>query len=283
MTETMEKCLQTYSQIINDNPLLSRKEELTLIKTIVRFRSGQKRQVARDKIINSNLRLVLKEAHRYNGCSKLPLEDLIQAGIHGLSIAVDRFNPKKYGTKLSTFAVPWIRLKIFDIIISDNSSVYVPPHIIHLSQRYKKFIVKNGSDKLVNDKELMEFLDVTKRGLTNIRLAQHPVISLNQPAFSDEESSQETIVQDFIADTKPTPTLQSFYEKEKKIALQNQLKKLNDISRKVIFYRYLAYRPRTLNEVGKKLKLTGERIRQIEFAALRKLRRKMEGKTEFLP
>jgi len=280
MNEFMS-CSNVYEKIIQDNPLLSREEEVRLAKIVIKSKGDKQRQQAREKLFNSNVRLVLKEVVHYQNHSQVPWEDLVQAGNEGLCIAIDRFNPRKFHTKLSTYAVPWIRLKIFRTMESANSMVYVPPYIISQGRKYRAAIKEKDADRSLPDSELMKILDVTERELRNIRLAQNPVLSLNDTRYVDDDSGHETTLQDFIEDTKSENPASVLYDKQRKELVQTCLRELTDVQRDILISRYIKDEKEGLKVIGKKYGLTGERIRQIERTARRRLKFKIEQRTSF--
>jgi len=267
-----------YNEIIDANPILSRDEELALVNIIKEFKSGKQKAAAREKLINSNIRLVLKEACYYSRNSGVPQEDLFMAGIEGLCIAIDRFNPGKYGTKLSTYANHWIKLMIYRLMSDYSSNVHVPNHIIEQARNYRKNY-KDIESTLTN-KELMKELDVTERGLRNIRMAQARVTSLNAPLYVDDSGHEQTI-EDLIADTKTPDPADMLLQKDLRRRLAKELSRLDPEAIDILTRRYLLDKKEDLNHIGKQLKITGERVRQIEYKALKLLRRRIKSRLSF--
>lgn len=279
--EHNEAYLKTYSDIISINPVLSREEEESLFKDMRKFKSGKMRQTTREKIINSNIRLVVKEASYSSRHSIIPLEDLIGAGIEGLCIAIDKFNPRRYKTKLSTYAIPWIKLKIFRFIENASSNIHIPRHVQAQSRKYRRK-AQNAidTDEALTDKELMEELNVTERGLYNIRMAQAHIVSLNSNRYIDE-SGNETTMESRIPDNNSITADVLMEAEEKTQKLVKEVAKLKPIAAEIITRRYLSEVKEDLREVGKSLGLTGERVRQIEFKGLKILRKRMKNRSFF--
>lgn len=269
---------KSYAEVIGANPILNREDELALVGIIRKFKSGKQKQDAREKLINSNLRMVLKEAFHYGKISNVPVEDLIGAGCEGLCIAIDRFKPRKYNTKLSTYAAPWIRLKIIRLLEDCRSEVHIPRHIIEQGRKYRKF--HNDPDAALTDKELMKELDVSGRGLSNIRLAQGRVMSLQQARYVDD-SGNETAMGEIIADTHALPANEIIGVEETKEQVRKELAKLDSASRDILIRRYLSDPKEELHEIGKRMHISGERVRQIEYKALKKLRQRMKSRAFF--
>jgi len=274
--ETINKCWQEYRQVISENPFLSKKEEAGLSAFVRRRKDGKIKSEARDKLFLANLRLVLNIAHtyNYNGHDFL---DLVAAGSEGLTIAIDRFNPRKFKTRLSTYAVPWIKLKITEYLTNNNSAVYIPAHLIEKGRKYENFKkTLDKKDHSLTDKELMDKLNVSEKGLKRLKLSsQVRAISMDAPI----EESERTI-KDVIEDNKPTSD-EICLENNNKEVMMAVLSELSPIEQAVISCRYLTGDKEKLASVGKKYGVTGERIRQIEFKALRRMRKKLKSQFSF--
>ena len=279
--DTMDKCWEGYKDIIDNNPFLSREEELNLSKKLRNSKSKKDRQNASDKLFKANLRLVLKEAHSYNkghnGC--YDFLDLVNAGSEGLSIAIQRFDPEKYKTRLTTFSVPWIRLKITEEINKNCRNVYIPTHLIHKSHAYKKLQrMTEVDDKDLTDSEAMEKLSISENALRNIKVAQNTTVYLDAQITNGE--GNPTTLKDVIPDTAPHPD-EILVVKERKSDILEEVKKLSPLEQDVLGCRYLGYEKINLSDVGRKYGVSGERIRQIERKALRLLRRRMKNRFGF--
>lgn len=277
--EHNEVCMRNYSDIINANPVLSKDDEAALIKIVKGFKDSKQKQEARDRLIKSNLRMVLKEASYYSKHSGVSTEDLIGAGVQGLCEAIDRFKSTKK-TKLSTYAIPWIKVKIIRLVTDHSSNIYVPRHIIEQSRKYRNAHNDTEQKSSLTDKDLMKELNVTERGLQNIRLAQGQVVSMNEARYTDD-SGNETTTQDLIADPRAIGADQILEEKEIKDKVREEIAKLDPISISILSRRYLCDHKEDLHEIGKDLNITGERVRQIESKALRLMRRRMKNRFHF--
>ena len=271
--------LKGYQEVINGNPILSREDELALVKIVMQIKSGKRRQEARDKLINSNIRLVIKEAGRLAAVSGVPIQDLVSAGLEGLCLAIDRFDPCTYKTKLSTYAIPWIKLKINKCIYTANSQVYIPCHVKSQSIKYRKNF-KDG-DSALNDKELMKELDVTERSLRNIKVANTHIVSLDAPVSSGHGDSTDMTVGDVIPDNHAISAEKVVQGHDAMDMISSQLSGLNPIASDIITRRYLSDGKEGLAAIGKDYGMTGERVRQIEFKALKLLRRRMKNRAFF--
>jgi len=276
--ESTEACMEVYSKIIDANPLLGREDELALVKIMRKFKSGEKRTMARDKIINSNLRLVIKQAVYYSRHSyNTGLEDLIGAGMEGLCMAVDRFDPRTYKTKFSTYAIPWIKVRILRLLTNCNSTVYVPRHILEQAHKYRK----SPERAILTDEDLMKELNVTEKGLRNIRMSQTHTVSLSASRYTEDDGGKVKEIGDEIADVRAVIPEKTLVDKETRTRIEEEVAKLRPIEAAVISRRYLSGVKEDLKDIGKSLHVTGERVRQIEVMAMRKLRRRMKSRTHF--
>ena len=238
-------------------------EELKLVK------SGE---LAQKVLIESNLRLVVSIAKRYIGHG-LSLLDLIQEGNLGLARGIEKFD-YRMGFKLSTYVTWWIRQAVSRALADQSKTIRIPVHMVEtinrLNKEKKKLTTELGHEPTT--KQLAKALKMSEEKVEEvIQIAMDP-ISLDKPVGDEDDS----IVADFIADQSaisPESNAERVMLKEK---IQGFLSKLKERERKVLELRFGINddHPRTLEEVGKELKVTRERIRQIEDKALKKLRYK---------
>lgn len=264
--------IKRYSNVVREHPVLSKKEEFELFNILLKFKSGKTRQNSRDKIFNSNLSLVMKFAYQYGQKTSVDVEDLISAGNEGLGMAIDRFDHKR-GNKFSTYAVPWILLHIFQTMKVMGHIVTIPAHIICKYRKYNE-IIDRGISSAISDKELRKKMDVTEKVLHNIKAAKISSVSIDQN-ITNKNGSDDTSVANFIPDTKNISTREKILGEEQKHDMLNVINELTDIQKEVILSRYMSNENNKLGEIGARLHISGERVRQIEVKALRRMRLKM--------
>ena len=236
-------------------------EELKIVK---------KGELAQEVLIKCNLRLVVSIAKRYIGHG-LSLLDLIQEGNLGLTRGIEKFD-YKMGFKLSTYVTWWIRQAVSRALADQSKTIRIPVHMVEtinrLNKEKKRLTAELGYEPSI--KQLAKAMKMTEEKVEEvIQIAMDP-ISLDKPVGDEDDS----IVADFIADQNvisPETNAERVMLKEK---IQGLLEGLKERERKVLILRFGINddHPRTLEEVGKELKVTRERIRQIEDKALRKLK-----------
>lgn len=260
-----EDPVRMYLKEIGTVPLLSAEEEYRLA-----VRKSQGDEVAKQRLIEANLRLVVSIAKRYTGRG-MSFLDLVQEGNLGLIKGVEKFDPEK-GFKLSTYATWWIRQSVTRALADQARTIRVPVHMVEtinkMSKMQRKLTLELGYEPSV--KELAEHLDMSEEKVQEImQIAREPA-SLETPIGEEDDSN----LGDFVADSNvvsPEGNVESVMLREHIDTLLGDLK---ERERQVIVLRFGLEdgHPRTLEEVGKEFNVTRERIRQIEAKALRKLR-----------
>lgn len=265
--------LATYLHEISQIPLITPKEEITLARKI---QKGDR--ASREKMIQANLRLVVKIAHDYSGLG-LPLLDLISEGNIGLMKAVERFDPKR-GNKFSTYAAWWIKQSIKRALANQAKTIRLPVHLVDKLAKMRRLVMQLSEElgRQPTDKEIADELGLTVAKVAQLKRVSLKPTSLNAAMGDDEFSELADIIPDENADD-PFETLSrdDFYE-----VLQEVLHILDDRERAIIMFRFAIgnedEQHLTLEEIGKKFKVTRERIRQIQNIALAKLKRALQIK-----
>jgi RNA polymerase primary sigma factor len=267
--------LQLFLNEIRRYPLLTAEEEIELAKRI-----EQGDLEAKDRMINSNLRLVVSIAKKYQG-QELGLLDLIQEGIFGLIRAAEKFDWRK-GYKFSTYATFWVRQAIQRGLANRARTIRIP---VHIGQRERKIAraerelrAELGRDP--TDEEVARAAELPVEQIDEVRKAARTVTSLDRPVGDDGETALGDLLE---SDQAPL-------EEEVEVSLREEtlrrtVEELPEPERHVIKLRYGidgAADPKPLRETGRQLGLSAERVRQLESKALQRLatRREIEALRE---
>ena len=262
--------VRMYLKEIGRVPLLTAEEERDLAKRVER--SDQR---AKNRLINSNLRLVVSIAKKYVGRG-LTLLDLIEEGNIGLMRAVEKFDWRK-GYKFSTYATWWIRQAITRAIADQARTIRIPVHMVETINRFIRVsrVLMQELGREPTPEEVAKVMEIEPDKVREIiKVSQQPT-SLEAPVGEEKDST----LGDFIPDEEIRPEDQASVELLKS-HLSEVLDTINDREKKVLKLRFGLDdgRQRTLEEVGREFGVTRERIRQIEAKALRKLRHPTRSK-----
>lgn len=266
-----EDPVRMYLKEIGTVPLLTAEEELALAK-----RKAEGDPVAKQRLIEANLRLVVSIAKRYTGRG-MSFLDLVQEGNLGLIKGVEKFDYEK-GYKLSTYATWWIRQSVTRALADHARTIRVPVHMVEtinrMSKMQRKLTLELGAEPTTS--QLAEALDMTEDKVLEImQIAREPA-SLETPIGEEDDSN----LGDFVADNN-TVTPEEYVERDMlREHIDLLLNDLKEREKQVIILRFGLNdgHPRTLEEVGKVFDVTRERIRQIEAKALRKLKNPVRSK-----
>lgn len=257
--------MKAYMQDIGEIPLISKDEEIELA---ARIKRGDEQ--ARQKLIKSNLRLVVKIAHDFKGLG-LPLLDLISEGNIGLMRAAEKFDPAK-GAKFSSYSAWWIKQSMRRALSQKSRTIRVPVASAGKITKIRTARVQltESLGRAPTDTEIAEHLDLTRRTVQGLKLADLKTFSLHDPIQKGEEGNFEDIIPDTGAATPD-----SIIEDSESIqSLRRLIHRLDQRERTILVMRYGldGNRPKTLEEVSKIIGRTRERVRQIQMQALKKLR-----------
>ncbi|WP_297134580.1 RNA polymerase sigma factor RpoD [Terrisporobacter sp.] len=263
--------VRMYLKEIGKIPLLKPHEEVELAK---RMLEGD--EIAKQRLVEANLRLVVSIAKRYVGRGMLFL-DLIQEGNLGLIKAVEKFDYER-GFKFSTYATWWIRQAITRAIADQARTIRIPVHMVETINKLirvsRQLLQELGRDP--KPEEIAKEMEMSEEKVREImKIAQDPV-SLETPIGEEEDSH----LGDFIPDEDALAPAEAAAYSLLKDQIEEVLGSLNEREQKVLKLRFGLEdgRARTLEEVGKEFDVTRERIRQIEAKALRKLRHPSRSK-----
>lgn len=259
-----ENILSMYLKEINRIPLLTREEENDYA---ARAKEGDR--FARDKLVTSNLRFVVNVAKKYQN-QGLPLSDLISEGNIGLMNAIDRYDVTK-GYHFISYAVWWIRQAILKAICEKSRMIRLPLNraneLVQIEKARKLF---EGTSEDAEIKEIAAYLNMDPDHVADILAVSRDLVSLDSPVYDEKNAS---VLGDFIEnDAYQTPEGHAT-ELNLKDDINKVLSTLSMKERQVIEYRFgiNGRRPMSLKEIGDRMNLTKERIRQIEKAALKKI------------
>ena len=260
--------VRMYLREIGRIKLLTAEQEIDLAKKIIQ--GGNAGVIAKRKLVQANLRLVVSIAKKYVGRGMLFL-DLIQEGNLGLIRAAEKFDHER-GYKVSTYATWWIRQAITRAIADQARTIRIPVHMVEtihrLSRVSKQLMQELGRD--ATNAEIAERMGITESRVVEIQKSAQDPVSLESPVGEEDESK----ISDFVEDESIKSPTESTAQDILKTQLLQVIETLTPREQKVIRLRYGLddNHARTLEEVGKEFNVTRERIRQIEAKALRKLR-----------
>ena len=261
--------LQLFLNEAGRYPLLTAAQEVEIAK---RIEDGDKQ--AKDLLVNSNLRLVVSIAKKYQGHG-LTLLDLIQEGIIGLIRAAEKFDWRK-GFKFSTYATWWIRQAVQRGVANKARTIRIPVHIVEREQKIsraeRELVAK--LERTPTDEELAEKSKLPLKQVREVRTAARAVASLDKPVGEGDSAS----FGDLFASDEKTPDEQVEVELTEQ-ALHRAVAELSEREQKILALRYGlsgTEEPKSLEEIGRILGITRERVRQLEAEALRRLAERRE-------
>lgn len=260
-----DSSLTWYLEQINKIPLLSREEEDTYARLV---KQGDEK--AKEMLIKSNLRFVVSIAKKYQ-TSGISLLDLINEGNMGLIKAAEKYDPNK-GFHFISYAVWWIRQAILLAISQKTSLIRLPMNRAAELQKIE-VVNKNLENKLGREpsmNEISEELDIDNEEVRYLRNISQNIVSLDSAVNSTEDISIVNLIEDNQAESLD----KKIFDESLKEELNSVLDTLSKSEKTILTLRYglSGQKPMSLNQIGKKFKLSKERIRQIEIKALRRLR-----------
>jgi len=261
----VESTLQIYLEEINEAPLLSADEEKSLGRRIIE----ENDPMARDRMIRSNLRLVVNIAKKFTNRG-MPLADLIEEGNLGLLRAVEGFDPEQ-GSRFSTYASWWIKQSIKRSLINAVQPIHIPAYMVEMIARWKQatLMLEEKLGRTPSTEEMSEALELPIKKTGYIKRAVKAFASPTQMPASEESNS----LNDMLEDEKTLRPDEAVFNADELATIRKLLTEIDPRESDVLRLRYGIdeEEPLTLKEIGKRVGLTRERVRQIEKETLAKL------------
>lgn len=270
LADTMESYdkldpIHQYLYEIHSFPVLTHKEILKLVR---RIQEGD--ATARETLVNCNLRFAFSIATKYI-CTGIPLLDLVQQANIGLMTAVDKYNPNR-GTRFTTYSVFWIKQAIFTYIEEQSRLIKIPSYISSALKKIKSVTEEyyHTYSKYPSDDEIATLTGFSIARVKHLKTLEYSMASLDSPVNEEMDGTLlDTVQDDNISDPIININIQ-----ERKEAIDRILKKLSPRERQVLIMHFglCGQEKHSLEEIGREMNFTTERIRQIESLALNKIR-----------
>ncbi len=261
----MDSPLQIYLEEINEAALLTADEEKELARKIIHENDPE----ARDRMIRSNLRLVVNIAKKFTNRG-MPLADLIEEGNLGLLRAVEGFDPEQ-GSRFSTYASWWIKQAIKRSLINAVQPIHIPAYMVEMIARWKQAQVKLEEElgRTPSIEEMSEALELPTRKTKFIRKAVKAFTSPTQMPEGDDSIT----INEMLEDEKTLRPDEAVFNADELETIQKLLNQIDKREAEVLRLRFGLddEEPLTLKEIGERVGLTRERVRQIEKESLAKL------------
>lgn len=266
---SFDATIKEYLKQIDRSPLLTAKQEQELGWLIMEKNDPK----AREQLVASNLRLVVNIAKRYSGRG-MSLGDLIEEGNLGLIRAVDYFDPR-HGTRFSTYAAWWIKQSIKRSLLTNVPPVHIPTYMVSLMNQWRHTVaeLENRLGRTPDVKEMSEIMHMPSRKAKIIHHIVGVVSSMRDNSVDDDKGEKGNKLEATLADKWGDMPGDEMVDDEEKKKVLRLLEEIDSREAEVLKLHYGldGKRPLTLKEIGKKLNLTRERIRQIQRAALTQL------------
>jgi len=268
--------MRIYLNQIEHIPLLTSQQEVDLAKRIHSKKKGS--ETARHQMIRSNLRLVISIAKRYTNLG-LTFSDLVEEGNIGLMRAVDKFNYKR-GYRFSTYASWWIKQAIMRALSNQSKIIRIPVHMVDIISKWRKIrdALSQKYGRLPTRKEVATIMKLSVTKIKEIENIANRPSSLNVPISLDGTAELIDLIEDTDAE-KPEQTASELLTNQR---IKDMLHFVGEREREILVLRFGIRdgRARTLEETAKVFRITRERVRQIESAAIKKIRVKLKEEND---
>lgn len=258
--------LKEYLKQIDESPLLDREQECELAKKIIDENDPE----ARDRMVKSNLRLVVNIAKRFTG-RNLTLADLIEEGNLGLLRAVDSFDPD-YGVRFSTYAAWWIKQGIKRALLLNAQPMHIPTYMVELLNQYRH-VAGEMQSRLGREPQLSEIAEEMQITMRKVKAINEIFNAINTSLNADSEQ-EDTLLEETLCDHNAIPPDHNMLSDEELSKALDLLETLEPREAQILTMRFGldGAEPVNFKEIAEEIGLTRERIRQIQKEALEKLK-----------
>jgi RNA polymerase primary sigma factor len=262
--------MEVYLRQIDEAPLLTAEQEKALCWRII----SENCPAARDRMIRSNLRLVVCIAKKFADRG-MALPDLIEEGNLGLLRAVEAFDPEQ-GARFSTYAAWWIKQSIKRALVNAAQPVHVPAYMVELVSRWKKHYAEE-CERLGRTPSLHEMAEAMDLPLRKVRIVREALRATQRPTQAGGGDGESPGFEQTLADSRTPEPGAAAEQADELQALEQMLELISDREATILRLRYglEGEEPLTLKQIGKRIGITRERVRQIEQQALQRLHERM--------